>query len=51
MVEHTIAFKFNKSGICDRGYCTSVPEPSAGMGLAALGLMVGFNSLCQGYSD
>jgi len=43
--EHTIAFKFDKSGICDRGYCTSVPEPSAGLGLAALGLMIGVNQL------
>lgn len=49
--EHTIAFKFAKSGICDRGYCTSVPEPSAGVGLAALGLMVGFNSIRKGDSD
>jgi len=43
--EHTIAFKFDKSGICDRGYCTSVPEPSSGLGLAALGLMVGVSQL------
>ncbi|MFP5274797.1 PEP-CTERM sorting domain-containing protein [Coleofasciculus sp.] len=49
--EHTIAFKFAKSGICDRGYCTSVPEPSAGVGLVALGLIMGFNSLCKRYSD
>jgi hypothetical protein len=48
--EHRIAFKFDKSGICDRGYCTSVPEPSAGLGLAALGLMVGVNHLRQRYS-
>jgi len=48
--EHTIAFKFDKSGICDRGYCTSVPEPSAGLGLAALGLMIGVRYLRQRYS-
>ncbi|MEQ9620951.1 XDD3 family exosortase-dependent surface protein [Coleofasciculus chthonoplastes] len=48
--EHTIAFKFDKSGICDRGYCTSVPEPSAGLGLAALGLMVGVSQLRKRYS-
>ena len=48
--EHTIAFKFDKSGICDRGYCKSVSEPSAGVGLAALGLMAGVNYLHKRYS-
>ncbi|MGB5969181.1 MAG: XDD3 family exosortase-dependent surface protein [Spirulinaceae cyanobacterium] len=44
--EHTIAFRFNKSGICDKGYCEEVPEedketapePSGLLGLVAVSL-------------
>ncbi|NET61867.1 MAG: PEP-CTERM sorting domain-containing protein [Symploca sp. SIO2E6] len=43
--EHTIAFKFSKSSICDRGFCQasevtkSVPEPSGIFGLGIIGLV------------
>jgi len=45
----TIAFKFDKSGICDRGYCKSVPEPSGAIGLVAVGLMFGAAQLRKHY--
>lgn len=42
--QHTIAFKFDKSAICERGYCQktseSVPEPSGVIGLMVVGLAV-----------
>lgn len=41
----TIAFKFDKSGICQSGYCKSVPDPSGAIGLAAFGLIFGANQL------
>jgi len=33
---HNIAFKFDKSGICERDYCESVPEPGTVFGLATV---------------
>ncbi|MFW5665056.1 MAG: PEP-CTERM sorting domain-containing protein [Coleofasciculus sp.] len=36
---HNIAFKFDKSGICERDYCESVPEPGTVFGLATVGFM------------
>lgn len=42
--QHTIAFKFSKSSICDHGFCQSnqtaesVPEPSVMLGLGIIGL-------------
>ena len=41
----TIAFWFYKSDICKSGYCESVPEPSAAIGLVAFGLIFGANQL------
>ncbi len=49
--QHTIAFKFNKSGICESGYCKSVPEPSGVLGLAAVGLIFGGSKLRKRYKD
>jgi hypothetical protein len=49
--QHTIAFKFNKSGICESGYCKSVPEPSGVLGLAAVGLIFGGSKLRKPYKD
>ncbi|MFP5273159.1 PEP-CTERM sorting domain-containing protein [Coleofasciculus sp.] len=36
---YNIGFKFDKSGICERDYCESVPEPSTVFGLATVGLI------------
>jgi len=36
---HNIAFKFDKSGICERDYCESVPEPGTVFGLATIGVI------------
>lgn len=36
---HNIAFKFDKSGICERDYCESVPEPGTVFGLVTIGFM------------
>ncbi|NEP56223.1 MAG: PEP-CTERM sorting domain-containing protein [Symploca sp. SIO2G7] len=44
--QHTIAFRFSKSSICDRGFCQtsetteSVPEPSGIVGLGIIGLAI-----------
>jgi len=44
--EHTIAFRFSKSSICDRGFCQtneitkSVPEPSGIVSLGIIGLAI-----------
>ncbi len=45
----TIAFKFDKAGICDSGVCAeiTVPEPSSLAGLAVLGLIVAGRKLRQ----
>lgn len=37
----TIAFKFDKSAICQYGSCKSVPEPSSALALVAAGLGMG----------
>ncbi len=36
---HTIAFKFDKSAICDRGECKAVPEPTSAIGILGLGVL------------
>lgn len=38
----TIAFKFDKAGICASGNCQSVPEPSSLLGVAFVGLWTKF---------
>lgn len=52
--QHTIAFKFDKSAICERGYCQetseSVPEPSGVMGLIVVGLAVATRKMHQRFS-
>ena len=45
----TIAFKFDKSAICNSGYCKSVPEPSSILGLAVVGLIFGGSQFCKRY--
>lgn len=49
--QHTIAFKFDKSAICERGYCQetsqSVPEPSGVIGLMMVGLVVATRKMHQ----
>jgi len=45
----TIAFKFDKSAICNSGYCKSVPEPSGVFGLAVVGLIFGGSQFCKRY--
>lgn len=45
----TIAFKFDKSTLCNSGYCKCVPEPSGILGLAVVGLIFGGSQFCKRY--
>lgn len=45
--QHTVAFKFDKSPICQAGSCKSVPEPSGVVGLAIVGCAIATHQLSK----